>query len=155
MLIRYYHPADIGQIVRLFYDTVHTINLADYTLEQVNAWVPNLPEEARWLGRYSDRIVFVADHDGTIAGFAELEPNGHIDCFYCHHLFQRRGIGRQLYQRLEQEANSLNLTRLFVEASITSQPFFEQMGFQTLHENQIIRNNVTLTNFSMEKYFFL
>lgn len=151
MLIRYYQPADTGQIVHLFYDTVHTVNFVDYTLEQVNAWVPSIPDEVSWLARYSDRIVFVADDDGAIAGFAELEPNGHVDCFYCHHLFQRQGVGRRLYQRLEQEAHSLDLTRLFIEASITAQPFFKQMGFQTLHENQIIRNNVTLTNFSMEK----
>lgn len=152
MLIRYYHPADIGQMVQLFYTTVHTVNCCDYTMEQVNAWVPTIPNEATWLARYSDQIAFVADDDGVIAGFAELEPNGHVDCFYCHHCYQRRGVGRQLYQRLEQEANSLGLTRLFVEASITAQPFFERMGFRTLHENKILRNNVALTNFSMEKH---
>ena len=154
MFVRYYQPADIRQIVRLFYRTVHTVNLGDYTLEQVNAWVPAVPSEVNWLARYFDRIVFVADDDGAVAGFAELEPNGHVYCFYCHHLYQRRGVGRQLYQRLEQEANSLGLTRLFVEASITAQPFFEQMGFQALQENTITRNNVALTNFSMEKYLF-
>lgn len=152
MLIRYYHPADVGQMVRLIYTTVHTVNRGDYTLEEVNAWMPAVPTEATWSARYSDRTAFVADDEGTIAGFAELKPNGHIDCFYCHHLYHRRGVGRQLYQRLEQEANSLDLTKLFVEASITAQPFFERMGFQTLHENKVLRNNVTLTNFSMEKH---
>jgi putative acetyltransferase len=152
MLIRYYHPADVEQMVRLIYTTVHTVNRGDYTLEQVNAWMPNLPNAITWAARYADRTAFVADDGGMMAGFAEFEPNGHIDCFYCHHLYQRRGVGRQLYQRLEQEANALDLKRLFVEASITAQPFFEQMGFQTLHENKILRNNVALTNFSMEKY---
>ena len=152
MLIRYYYPADVKQIVRLFYTTVHTVNLCDYTLEQVNAWASTVPNEAAWLARYSDRIVFVADDNGVVAGFAELEPNGHLDCFYCHHSYQHRGVGRQLYQHLEQEANSLGLTRLFVESSITAQPFFGRMGFQTLHENKILRNKVELTNFSMEKY---
>jgi putative acetyltransferase len=154
MLIRYYHPADVEQIVWLIYTTVHTVNRGDYTLEQVNAWMPALPNAITWSARYSERIAFVADDDGVVAGFAELEPNGHIDCFYCHHSYQRLGVGQQLYQRLEQEANSLGLTRLFVEASITAQPFFERMGFQTLHENKIHRNKVELTNFSMEKYLF-
>ncbi|MBW4514251.1 MAG: GNAT family N-acetyltransferase [Timaviella obliquedivisa GSE-PSE-MK23-08B] len=152
MLIRCFSSADIGQIVRLFYTTIHTVNCADFTLEQVTAWAPVIPNEVTWLSRYANRVVFVADDSEAIAGFAELEPNGHMDCFYCHHLYQRRGVGRQLYQRLEQEANSLELARFFVEVSITAQPFFEQLGFQTLHENQITRNNVVLTNFSMEKY---
>lgn len=152
MLIRYYHSADVRQIVHLFYDTVHKINRRDYTVEQVNAWVPAIPDEAAWSARYSDRIAFVAEDEGIVLGFAELEPNGHIDCFYCHHLYQRQGVGRQLYQRLEQEANSLDLTKLFVEASITAQPFFGRMGFQTLRENKISRNKVELTNFLMERY---
>lgn len=130
MLIRHYHPADVEQVVFLFYTTIHTINRCDYTPEQVNAWAPTIPDKAAWQARYSDRIAFVADDNGKIAGFAELEPKGHIDCFYCHHLYQRRGVGRQLCQRLEQEANSLGLKRLFVEASITAQPFLSEWGFK-------------------------
>jgi putative acetyltransferase len=152
VLIRYYQPPDVGQIVRLFYTTIHRVNCNDYTPEQVRAWAPRIPDEGAWLSRYSTHIVFVADDHGTIAGFAELEPSGHVDCFYCHHSYQRQGVGRQLYQRLEEEAYSLNLGRLFVEASITAQTFFRQMGFQTLHENKILKNGVILTNFSMEKY---
>jgi len=152
MLIRYYHPAAVGQMVRLFYNTIHAVNRRDYTLEQVNAWAPTVPNQVRWLARYSSRIAFVADDEGIIAGFAELELNGHIDCFYCHHTYQGQGVGRQLYQRIEQEANLLDLTRLFVEVSITAQPFFERMGFQTLRDNKVLINDVRLTNFLMEKY---
>jgi putative acetyltransferase len=152
MQIRQYQPQDAGQMAQLIYDTVHTINQRDYSLDQINAWMPGVPSEEVWAARYPDRIAFVADDQGTIAGFAELEPNGYIDCFYCHYSYQRQGIGRQLYQRLEEEAKSLNLERLLVEASITARLFFERMGFQTLHGNQVIRNHVRLTNFTMEKF---
>jgi putative acetyltransferase len=79
MLIRNYRPTDLKQIVYLFYIAIHIVNFGDYTLEQVNAWVPNLPNEVSWLARCAERIVFVADDNGVIAGFAELEPNGHVD----------------------------------------------------------------------------
>jgi putative acetyltransferase len=101
MLIRLYHAGDLGQIVRLFFNTVHTVNRRDYTLEQVNAWVPAVPSEGSWAERYRTRMIFVADDRGAIAGFAELEPNGHIDCFYCHADYQRQGVGKRLYQYLE------------------------------------------------------
>ena len=39
MRLREYKPADCAEMARLFYDTVHTVNLRDYTPEQVNAWV--------------------------------------------------------------------------------------------------------------------
>jgi GNAT superfamily N-acetyltransferase len=154
MQIREYQPQDAGQMAQLIYDTVHTVNRRDYSLEQIHAWMPKVPSKEVWVARYLTRIAFVADDQGTIAGFAELEPNGHIDCFYCHHSYQRQGVGRQLYQRLEEEAKTLHLERLFVEASITARSFFERMGFQTLQENRFLRNEVMLSNFTMEKFLF-
>lgn len=38
MRIRAYRPEDCARLAALFYDTVHTVNAADYTLEQRNAW---------------------------------------------------------------------------------------------------------------------
>lgn len=152
MLIRPYQPADIEQIVHLYFDTVHRINRQHYTEEEVNAWAPEVPDPVRWAARYRSRMTFVAEENATVAGFAELERNGHIDCFYCHHAYQRQGVGTQLYKRLEAEARSLSLGRLFTEASITAKPFFEQLGFQLIHQNQIARGSVILINFSMEKY---
>lgn len=162
MLIRAYQPEDVPQIAQIFYNTIHRVNCRDYSEAQLNAWAPAVPETERWLKRYDTRRCFVAEQNGTIAGFAELEDNGHIDCFYCHHEFQRQGVGRRLYERIEEEGRSLrdtregllNLTRLFVEVSITARPFFEQMGFHVLHENHIAIDHVTLINFSMAKNLF-
>lgn len=38
MVIRPYTPQDCRQIAQLFYDTVHSVCLKDYTEEQANAW---------------------------------------------------------------------------------------------------------------------
>lgn len=37
MTLREYRPEDCAEVVRLFYDTVHTVNVKDYTEEQLNA----------------------------------------------------------------------------------------------------------------------
>src|SRR5699024_4100903 len=37
MLIRRYAPGDLTELLRLFYDTVHTVNAADYTPRQLDA----------------------------------------------------------------------------------------------------------------------
>lgn len=36
--IREYTPSDLPEIAQLFYDTVHTVNAADYDDEQLDAW---------------------------------------------------------------------------------------------------------------------
>ena len=38
MRIRRYEPDDLSQITALFYDTVHAVNAADYSPEQLDAW---------------------------------------------------------------------------------------------------------------------
>jgi putative acetyltransferase len=37
-----------------------------------------------FISSQTKHTAYVADDEGVIAGFGELEPNGHIDCFYCH-----------------------------------------------------------------------
>ena len=93
----------------------------------------------------------MADDDGTLAGFGELEENGHIDCFYCHHAYQRRGVGSAIYSRIEAKARALGLTRLLVEASITARPFFEAKGFAVVKRQTVICRGIELTNYVMEK----
>ena len=38
--IRQYCPPDCKEIAELFYGTVHRVNSADYTKEQLDVWAP-------------------------------------------------------------------------------------------------------------------
>lgn len=153
MDIRKAKRADAQQIVRVFHDTIHTVNTRDYTTEEVNAWSPDVPDADEWAEkRLPARITFVADDEGTIVGFGELETNGHIDCLYCHHNCQSRGVGTAIFRQIENEARALGLRRLFVEASITARQFFETQGFTIVNQQTIVRRGVELTNFIMEKH---
>ena len=78
------------------------------------------------------RFVTVAEESQRPVGFAELEPDGHIDRVYVSADRQRRGIGRQLLAALIAEARRVGLARLFTEASITARPFFESQGFKKI-----------------------
>lgn len=149
--IRPFRTSDAEQIARLFHDTVRTINLGDYSASQVRAWAPDDLHFRDWIASCSSRFTFVADDDGVIAGFGQLEANGHIDGFYCHAHYQRRGVGRQIYQAIEQHALSLSIRRLFAEVSITARPFFERMGFVVVTEQQVARRGEVFTNYVMEK----
>ena len=152
MNVRKATDEDADQIVRIFHDTVHTVNLGDYTQEQVDAWSPEMPDPEAWTShRLCTRSTFVADDNSILAGFGELERDGHIDGFYCHHQYQRQGVGSALLHRIEQEAISAGLHRLFTEASITARPFFAAYGFVVLKQQIVVRLNVELTNFLMEK----
>src|SRR5437762_1878036 len=97
MHIRRYQPTDARAMVDIFYNTIHKINIQDYTIEQVNAWAPeSFLKLDGWTSKWSKLLPFVAVQDNQIVGFAEFEDNGHIDCFYVHHEFQGCGVGSEL-----------------------------------------------------------
>ena len=74
--------------------------------------------------------VYFYSRTDLIIGFAELESNGHIVCFYCHYRCQGKGVGKQIYRALETQAKKLNLARLYTESSITAKPFFIKQDLQ-------------------------
>ncbi|MCA1992370.1 MAG: GNAT family N-acetyltransferase [Coleofasciculus sp. S288] len=139
--------------MELFYNTVHGINIRDYSQEQVNAWAPKSMNYQEWKDKLIQKISYVADDNGKIVGFGELEEDGHIDCFYCHKDFQGKGIGTKLLETIQSKAESLGIKRLFVEASITAKPFFEAKGFKVVKCQEVERRGIKFKNYAMEKVF--
>lgn len=151
MKIRLFEKQDAEKIAQLFHETVREINIRDYSSAQVEAWAPDNIHFRDWEKMCSNRFTYVADNNGPIAGFGELESNGHIDCFYCHKDYQRRGVGSQIYQAIEAKALELGLKHLTTEASITAKPFFQRMGFSVVKQQEVTRRGEVFINYVMEK----
>ncbi|WP_334943435.1 GNAT family N-acetyltransferase [Nostoc sp.] len=152
MLIREYKLSDTKAIMKLFYDTIHEINICDYTQEQVNAWAPETMDYEVWHKRLQAKLPYIAENNGEIVGFGELEPDGHIGCFYCHSKYQRKGIGSKLLIHIKDTAQLQGIKRLYTEASITAKPFFENKGFSVVRQQQVELRGVWFQNYVMEKY---
>ncbi|KST68066.1 GNAT family N-acetyltransferase [Mastigocoleus testarum] len=151
MKIRLFEKQDAEKIAQLFHETVREINIHDYSKAQVQAWAPDNIHFRDWENRCSNRFTYVADDKGAIAGFGELEPNGHIDCFYCHKNYQRCGVGSQIYQAVETKALELGLKHLTTEASITAKTFFQRMGFSVIKEQEVSCRGEVFINYLMQK----
>ena len=149
--IRDFQPADLLEIMRLFHDTVHEINSRDYTAEQIDAWAPKIPDESSWLAKLRSTFAYVAEANGQIVGFANLERSGRIDCLYTHHMHQGMGIASRLLSEIETRARAIGARRLFTEASLTARPFYQRRGFRIVRENEVERLGVRLRNVIMER----
>jgi putative acetyltransferase len=154
MHLRIYKIDDTEEIIKLFYDTVHEVNIHDYTKAQVDAWAPKNTDTEVWIKRLGDKFTYVAEEDNKIIGFGQLEANGYIDCFYCHKDFQRRGIGTKILEQIESKARALEIKKLFTEASITAKPFFESKNFIVVRKQKVERNGQKFINFVMEKLIY-
>ena len=147
--LRPFRDHDLPALIELFRDTVRRVNVRDYTPEQVRAWAPDEIDPAKWRS-FDGRFAIVAGLDGRIVGFADLEPDGHLDRFFVHADKQGQGVGRALMHALLDEAERLSLPRIFAEVSITARPFFERHGFVVLAEQSVEVRGERLTNYRME-----
>lgn len=151
--VREYRSGDAQALANIFYNTVHRVNIQDYTQEQINAIAPESSLDSnRWIKKFEKTKPFVAIVDEVIVGFAEFEPDGHIDCFYCHHDWIGHGVGSTLMNAIYEKANNWKIKRIFAEVSITAKPFFEKHGFIVTKEQTVLRYGLQLVNYKMEKF---
>lgn len=151
--LRLYRPEDLEELVQLFYETVHTVNLGDYTREETDAWVPSpaAVDRAAWGESLSAHYTVVAEREGQLLGFGDMDATGYFDRLYVHREFQGRGAASAIAEALEGYALGLGLGRVTVHASRTARPFFQRRGYRTLYAQQVERRGVLLENFAMEK----
>lgn len=148
MNTRLYKPEDCRKLIELFYDTVHCVNLKDYTPEQLDAWATGDENPKRWNDSFLEHYTVVAEENGEPVGFGDIDESGYLDRLYVHKDYQGRGIATAICDELEK---AVGMMRVITHASITAKPFFLGRGYRTVKEQQVIRNGVALTNFVMEK----
>lgn len=148
MTLRDYTSGDCPELAALFYETVHTVNTADYTPDQLSAWAPGTVDEAAWDRSFLAHRTLVAEDQGQILGFADMDSTGYLDRLYVHKDHQREGIATLLCDALEQDCHGPKLT---THASITARPFFEKRGYRVVRPQVVERRGVLLVNYVMEK----
>lgn len=148
MMIRAYETTDCEALAKLFQQTVHTANARDYTPRQLDAWAPGQVDLAAWDRSFREHHTLVAVENGVVVGFGDMDRTGYLDRLFVHPDFQHRGIAAAICDRLE---NASAANRFTVHASITAKPFFESRGYRTVKTQTVLRNDVTLTNYLMEK----
>lgn len=151
MELRTYRPEDLPEIARLFYDTINTVNLKDYSPEQVRVW------SGCWEGLLERNDFFqrlytlVAVEQGQIAAYGNIDGSGYLDHLYVHKDFQGQGLATALCDALEARCTAQGLKTVTTHASITARPFFEKRGYVTKKAQEVERQGVLLTNYEMIK----
>lgn len=148
MIFRSYIPTDCRHLAELFYQTVHTINARDYTLEQLNVWADGHVDLEAWNRSFLEHHTIVAIEEDNIVGFGDIDESGYLDRLYVHKDYQHKGIGTAICDRLEHLSG---VDQVITHASITAKFFFIQRGYKVINEQQIIRKGIALTNYVMDK----
>ncbi|AQM20597.1 GNAT family N-acetyltransferase [Vibrio anguillarum] len=150
--IRKYEESDASGLWELFYHTVRNVNRRDYSQEQVEAWAPDNFDCEIWKNKLNAISPFIAEIEGVIVGYADLQESGLIDHFFCHHDYQGKGVARCLMEHVFKVGTSRGITKYYSEVSITARPFYEKFGFKVVKEQSIEVRGQKLQNFVMEKF---
>ena len=151
MQIRRYKRREEGEIWRVYFAATRVSVARDYHAELIERWAPENQDMDAWAERLAEKNPFVAVVEGQIVGMAEIEGDGFIDYFYVHPDWQRRGIGKALLTRLEEEAEKLGVKRMYADASVTAKEFFLARGFRIVEAKENVILGHPAPNFRMEK----
>ena len=149
MEIRKFRKGEEKELWKLFYDTVHNVNIRDYDENQIAAWAPEDIDINVVIQKFRKIDPYVVIKEEKIIGYADIQPDGYIDHFYCHHEFQGQGVGSALFAALEKEARETGILEMYSNVSITARPFFEAMGFSVEKEQIIQVGDQQLKNYRM------
>lgn len=151
MNIRNFKDEDIELVLKLFYDTVHSVNSKDYDNEQLKAWAPKELDRLKWIESLNKNYSIVVEENTQIIGFGDIDSTGYLDRLYVHKNYQGKKVASNLINELENYIFSKGIKSIITDASITAKPFFEKKGYKVIKEQQVELRGQLFTNFKMCK----
>ena len=149
--VRPYQASDAATLSALYEASVRTLGARDYSKAQIEAWASLTPSAEALDGRMADgrtRLVALAD---DVAGFIDVEADGHIDLLYVAPAAAGLGVARTLLETAEALAPLSGAARLYAEASETARPVFERLGFSVVARREFEVGGVAIHNWAVEK----
>ena len=147
--LRRYVAADAVATLRCFRRAVRGTAARDYDAAQIESWV-TVDEEA-WGSRRARVDTWVAERDGRLVGFGDIDDEGYIDMVFVDPDAGRSGVASALVEHLVSLARERGLGELSVQASLTARPFFERHGFVVTAEQRVGLRGSVLANFRMRR----
>ena len=134
MTIRRFQDADADALADVIAYTLRTTNSKDYSPEYIENDISflkaeNLIDRSKWMH------IYVVCEDEKLIGCGAIGPfwgrKGESSIFTVFVLpeFQGKGIGRKIFETLEQDEFFLRARRIEIPASITSVDFYRKMGY--------------------------
>lgn len=130
--IRLAENRDAHQAIDVVRESIKKLCIADHHNDQetLSSWLANKTVEnfGIWISN-PDNYCVVAEIDNKIYGVGILHSSGEIRLFYVSPEAQHRGIGKIIYDQLEQCARRWGLDSLYLDSTNKARRFYESVGF--------------------------
>jgi GNAT superfamily N-acetyltransferase len=156
MIIEKFQESQAEEVAKLIKRNLLETSSKYYTSDYVTSLVDNFsPAQILEKARTQYIIVVIEDAKvigtGTLANFGNSEmPSYYGTAIFVAPEFQRKGIGRQIMQKVEAKALEMGADKITVRAARNARVFYEKLGY-------IYRDGIAAQdekgNYVMEKHF--
>jgi putative acetyltransferase len=151
IVIRDFRSGDEPSLAAVMFSSIHELACKEYSPAQLEAWAPREYDEDRWAARMRGIRPFVAEVDGRVVGYADVQVTGYIDHFFVAGSCGRRGVGTALMQHIHAAARPRRIAELWANVSLTAESFFARHGFVVEARQSVSTGGVTMANARMRK----
>ena len=134
------------EVISLFYNTIHSINIKDYSKKQVDVWASKNIDIKKFNKSLLENFSIVAIKNDMIVGFGDINIEGYLDRLYVHKNYQRKGIGTLI---CDKKKKNISYRKIITHSSITAKPFFKSRNYIIIKKQYVKRNNIYLKNYVM------
>ncbi len=129
--LRHARAADLSAMAAVHIAAVQQLCRTHYPEAALARWTGQGPQLYRDLLRFT--TVVVAQRGTEMVGFAAVAlETGHVRALYVAPTYAGLGIGARLLARVERLARACGTRRLYLEATLNAQAFYEKMGYRDL-----------------------
>jgi putative acetyltransferase len=151
VVVRPYVALDAERTLEIFFAAVRRTAAGDYSAEQVAAWAGTSDDRRDWARQRAAANTAVAELDGRVVGFVDIDHSGYIDMLFVAPEAGRRGVGSALLTWAVEQARQAGVAEVRANVSITARPLFKAHGFQVEAERRPVVRGVEMPNFSMRR----
>ena len=128
---------DAQEIAAVHHGAVFHAGAGSYPPDTLRHWSGPLNEERiaeiRETVRRGERHFLVAEAEGAVVGFVSVDmTQSEMGGAFVAPNFGREGIGSQLLKAIETFAVEENLSELFINASLNSERFYAEHGYEVI-----------------------
>jgi len=150
MKIRKAELNDAEKMCELCSQTILSVNLGEYTSNQVEVWAERINNLTRMHEKILAQSCIIIENKGKICGIATIRNDGYLDLFYIEEEEQSKGFGKVLLQAIISKAKSLRISEITSDVSISALPFFERHSFEKIKEQEVFIDNIPFINYKMK-----
>lgn len=134
--LREFRREDLEAVKSLIDETIE-VSYSIYPREVIEHWMKDHHSRERILSEAKDGYTTVLEHKGRILGTGTL-LGADIRRVFIHPSYQRRGFGKLIMHKLEEQASANGIGTLELISTVISKRFYDSLGYVTREEGYFL-----------------